>query len=104
MTIAVSLTSERNRQVVRDYFAGSPLTVLHRRYRLSTQRLHQIIQAFRADAGLILPGLVLTPCAGVDGEPCGRLIATGSSVVPVYCHVCTQALTFKQGATDAAEG
>lgn len=97
MSVAVSLTSERNRQIVRDYFAGQPLTVLRRRYRMSYQRLHQIVQAFRHERGLILPGLVLTPCAGVDGE-CGRLIASSCSVTPIYCHVCTQALVWKHQA------
>lgn len=101
MSVAVSLTSERNQQVARDYFAGATLAVLHRRYRISVQRIHQILQAFRAEHGYILNGLVISPCAGVDGA-CGRLIATGSSVTPVYCHVCTQALVFKQGA--AANG
>lgn len=88
--------SARDRAIVAAFFRGRPPARLARDYRLTRQRIHKIISDFRDRTGLsILPGLVVTPCAG---EGCGRLVACASASPPVFCHVCTDELMFKKGA------
>lgn len=85
----------RNRSIVAKFLSGVSDSVIAREHRLTRQRVHQIVVEFRTRMGLVLPGLVITPCST---KGCPELMASGSAPDgELFCPNCTTKLRSQHG-------